>query len=288
MKFKPSILLLLLPLAGLSFALPLTRPAETAEPWRILVTNDDGIETPGISALVQALQGIGEVWVCAPAENCSGSSQSVRLLQGETKVEQRTMAGAKKAWAVYATPADSVNVGLVEFTGERPFDLVISGINRGSNVGLIAHYSGTVGAAKEGLMHGVAAMAVSQSSRYGQDYRRSAKAAAWFAAELLKRGPTPGVLYSLNVPHAAEETPLQFQAAPMGGRYLTIEEFDHREGENAGVRWLKAKLSRNPKAPAGSDSEVYAQGKISVTPILLDATATEIVQTLNQWKWPTQ
>ena len=124
-----------------------TKPGPDRAP-RILVTNDDGIDAPGLGALVLEMAKVGEVVVVAPANNRSGSSHSIST-SGSLVVEPRNMAGAKEAWAVSGTPADAVSFGIIGIGKKQPFDLVVSGVNRGSNVGLVAHYSGTVGAAME-------------------------------------------------------------------------------------------------------------------------------------------
>ena len=134
----------------------------SAQIFRVLVTNDDGIESPLLISLAQALNKLTgiEVVVSAPHKNQSGSSHS--SIGGPLTVKQTNIPGIKEAYSVTGRPADAVRFGLNELGKIQNFDLVVSGINRGANVGDVSHLSGTVGAAMEAVFHGVPAIAVSQ------------------------------------------------------------------------------------------------------------------------------
>ena len=131
--------------------------------FRILVTNDDGIETAGIHTLAESLRSVAdEVVVVAPDGNRSGSSQAI---SGEPLVVREFWDGSRSlGYGVSGFPADAVRFGLIELGGDQGFDLVVSGINVGSNVGNVSHLSGTVGAAMEAIFQGVPAIAVSQEA----------------------------------------------------------------------------------------------------------------------------
>ena len=128
---------------------------------KILVANDDGIQAPGMRALVEELGKFAEVYVAAPAEQQSGKSMAITFMR-EMHVEERELSGAVEAYAVEGTPADCVKWGLgkLKSEGVRP-DYVISGINMGHNLGAAAYYSGTISAAKEGALSGVRSIALS-------------------------------------------------------------------------------------------------------------------------------
>ena len=129
-----------------------TAPAPVARPqrpYRILVTNDDGVRAPGILAVAQALQPLGEITIAAPSENQSGKGHSI-VTSDPIFVEQVTLAAGLPAFSIVATPATCVKVGIRALMSERP-DLVVSGINRGYNVGVVTYVSGTVGAARDHL-----------------------------------------------------------------------------------------------------------------------------------------
>ncbi len=126
---------------------------------RILVTNDDGYESPGLRSLVAELATFADVVVSAPAGNRSGSSQSMGSLGGALEVERVEIPGAAVAYAINGTPAMAATFGLLELGREKPFDLLVSGINQGANVGKVSHLSGTVGAAMQGVYLGVPSIA---------------------------------------------------------------------------------------------------------------------------------
>src|SRR5262245_6770330 len=152
----------------------------------ILVTNDDGVHAPGIRALADAIDGLGEIFVVAPDREASASSQSLTLkhpLRAE-KVESGV-------FAVDGTPADCVNLAIVKLLPRRP-SLVVSGINRGGNMGDDVFYSGTVGAAREATFFGVHAIAMSLAARADLDYTPASRFARRLAAMVLEHGlPSP-------------------------------------------------------------------------------------------------
>src|SRR5512135_1780894 len=148
----------------------------------ILITNDDGVHAPGIRALAEALHAIGEVWVVAPDREVSACAQSLTLtrpLRAE-KVEPRV-------FAVDGTPADCVNLAIVKLLPRRPA-LVLSGINRGGNLGDDVFYSGTVGGAREGTFFGVPSIAMSLAARADFDYGPAASIGRTIATLVIERG----------------------------------------------------------------------------------------------------
>ena len=263
---------------GLQQEPAVTDPAAAATPLRILITNDDGIDTPGIAALVKAFAPMGEVIVTAPDGNRSGASQSSHVFSEILTAVPREMDGAAQAWALSGTPADCAAYGIIAFGGEQGFDLVVSGINRGSNVGDVAHYSGTVGAALEGGMRGIPSIAVSEDGKI-QDHSVSAEFAAKFAMKLLAEGGTPGVIYNINVPSAQ---PKGVKVAPMGGLYLGIESFARKDKED-GSHKAKAKIQWDRDPPAGTDTAAYQEGFISIAPLMVDWTDYGLVETVGGW-----
>lgn len=137
---------------------------------KVLITNDDGIDSSGLKALAEALKPLADVYVVAPAEEQSGKSQSITFLQ-PLKVEKRDMKGVAAAYAAHGTPADCIKVGLciLEREGIRP-DYVISGINLGYNTGLAVYYSGTLAAAREGALNGIRSIALSVGSHMAKEF----------------------------------------------------------------------------------------------------------------------
>ena len=161
----------------------------------ILITNDDGIQAEGLRALVQAVEGLGTISVVAPSHERSAAAQSLTLWQ-PIFWEQV----AEREWAVEGTPADSVILALNKLLPNRP-DLVISGVNRGGNLGENVFYSGTVGAAMEAAINHIPAMAVSVAHKgRGFRFEHAAKFARDLAQLVLAEGMPQGVLLNVNVP----------------------------------------------------------------------------------------
>ncbi len=171
--------------------------AQTPQPYRILVSNDDGVQAPGILAVAQALLSIGDVTIVAPADNQSGKGHSV-VTADPIFVTEVTLAGGLRAFAVAATPATSVKVGLRALMTERP-NLVVSGINRGYNLGMTAYVSGTVGAAREAALQGIPAIAASLSADE-TNYAPAARVVRDVADKVRQHGLEPGVFLNVNVP----------------------------------------------------------------------------------------
>ncbi|MDP6762830.1 MAG: 5'/3'-nucleotidase SurE [Planctomycetota bacterium] len=264
-------------------ALPLDpRPAAPSEGIaRILVTNDDGWDADGLAALVTSLAGMAEVVVCAPLENRSGASHSTEILRGDHGLRRVEVPGASHAWAVEGTPSDAVTFGLACFAGERGFDLVVSGVNAGANVGEISHYSGTVGAAMEAAGQGYTAIAVSQEAP--TDFEAAARFTARLARRVLARRAPEGVVYSVNVPRHRGEGPQPVVVAPMGGRYVRVESVQRFEDESGELRF-RTELAFDREAPEGSDTAAYFSGAITVTPLRFDWTDRAALERVGGWE----
>ena len=198
---------------------------------RILISNDDGIFAPGIEALVQAFAGAGhEVYVCAPDSQRSAASHSLSIGR-ELTVKEVVFQGAAKAYAIGGTPADCVKLGLMVLCPQA--EAVVSGINRGYNVGTDILYSGTVAAAMEGAICGRPAMAVSQSAGR-EDYGRAAQLAVSMFDHMMENPLPPLSVLNINDPHADEV--LGVRTAKMGQlHYVETYKPVPREGEQVYV-----------------------------------------------------
>jgi 5'-nucleotidase len=173
-------------------------PAAAAQrPYRILVTNDDGVRAPGILAVAQALQSLGEITIAAPSENQSGKAHSI-VTSDPIFVDQVTLQGGLRGFSLIATPATCVKVGVRALMSSRP-DLVVSGINRGYNLGMVTYVSGTVGAAREAALMGIPAIASSLSAEE-TNYAAAAEIVRQVAEMVRQRGLDAGVLLNVNVP----------------------------------------------------------------------------------------
>jgi 5'-nucleotidase len=162
---------------------------------KLLLTNDDGLGADGLEALIAAARTIGEPVVVAPAEPQSGVSHAVTWHEG-VRIEPRS----EGRYAIHGTPADCTRLGLLHVVPEAKW--VLSGINHGGNLGADVHYSGTVAAVREAVLHGWAGIAVSQYRKAGIDYDwpRAAKWVQPILTEILARPVERGIFYNINLP----------------------------------------------------------------------------------------
>jgi 5'-nucleotidase len=240
----------------------------------ILVTNDDGVHAPGIRALAQVLGGLGEVWIVAPDREASASGQSLTLkhpLRAE-RIEPNVV-------AVDGTPADCVNLAVVKLLPRRPA-LVVSGINRGGNLGEDVFYSGTVGAAREATFFGVPAIAVSVAARSELDYCPAAEFASRLSALVIERGLPERTLLNVNVP-AGQPTGVAVTVQGRRSHEGTIlEGLDPR---NRTYYWIE---EGRDDWVRDSMSDIFAvrSGLISVTPLQTDTTNHCVIGALREWE----
>jgi 5'-nucleotidase len=165
---------------------------------RILVSNDDGIQAPGLHALVRALRGWGEVWVVAPDREQSAVGHAITLSE-PIRLFPWEVEGADHTFAISGTPADCVKLAITELMPQLP-DLVLSGVNRGENTGINVIYSGTVSAATEGTINGISSLAISLGSFTSDRYDQAAKIARHLAEIVVERGLPQNTLLNVNVP----------------------------------------------------------------------------------------
>jgi 5'-nucleotidase len=230
---------------------------------KILVTNDDGVHSEGIHALAAALRSLGEVVVVAPHIEASAIGHALTLRR-PLRLEQLR----DGVYEVDGTPTDCVNIGITKLFGKMP-DLVVSGINKGYNIGDDVTYSGTVSGALEGALLGVPSIAVSMArSREKYDFGPAAAAAATIAALVLKEGLAPRTFLSLNVPAGK---PKGFKLTVQGKRnHVTIvdERVDPRGNS---YYWIEE--GENHWEPHDrSDFQAVRDGYVSVTPLQPDMT----------------
>lgn len=254
---------------------------------RILVTNDDGVESGGLIALAEALRAIGDVTVVAPNSDRSGVSHSITVRHTVTVVE---IAGrAVPTYACSGTPADCVVLGAFELCGGRP-ELIVSGINRGANLGDDVNYSGTVAAAMEGVMVGSQAMAVSLASQWPKvdpthHWETAAAIAVELAAELVREPLASASLLNVNVPNVPRE-----QLAGLRYTFQGRKRYDERVAREShdgttGYYWIWGTFDRTQIGP-GSDLEAVEQGYVSVTPLSIDRTAYGMLERLRVREGP--
>ena len=249
-----------------------------AQTYRVLLTNDDGIESPLLAALkveLEALPGV-ELTVSAPHENRSGSSQSVT--SGGLIVDRIYRDGTLFGYAVHGTPADAVRFGLTMLSNGNNFDLVVSGINRGANVGNVSHGSGTVGAAMQALHEGVPSVAVSQDVG-DVDTVASARFAARLVQRYQREGAPRGVVLSINIPGGELKG---VQVRPMGDSYLGTYGYDlGSEAGNSSTYQRQRPIVQSTDST--TDTYSYQNGYITITPLKFDWTDYDLISEVESW-----
>lgn len=240
----------------------------------ILVTNDDGIHSPGLRALVGALEDFATVTIVAPSHERSAAAQSLTLRQ-PIYCDQI----GEREYAVEGTPADAMILAFHMLLQEKP-DLVISGINRGGNMGENIYYSGTVGAAMEAAINRVPAIAVSVSYRQKDfDYAPAAKFTRALAPLILKEGLSPGVLLNVNVPQPWNGTVRFTRQSAKITRNLLKPGTDPRGRR---YYWLHEQQLIEGIEP-DTDIAAVRDGSISITPLELDHTHSDSLNHLSHW-----
>ncbi|MFV2065661.1 MAG: 5'/3'-nucleotidase SurE [Pirellulales bacterium] len=246
---------------------------------QILLTNDDGIYAPGLRAMEEALESLGDVCVVAPATEQSGVGHSITFLS-PLVVKEVFEGDRRRGWAVEGSPADSVKIGVAEFCPQRP-DLVVSGINGGLNAGINVLYSGTVAAAIEGAFFDITSVAVSLECDEHARFDQAARLAADIIEQILAQKGTQPRLYNLNIPTAALERPAPVQIVPMCVARWG-EGFESRR-DPRGRRYFWA-TGGPPVAPEGleTDLSALAKGHITLTPLDYDMTRRDHLAEMQQ------
>ena len=249
---------------------------------RILVTNDDGIESRGLLALKLALDPIGDVTVVAPDLNQSAVGHTKTLMR-PLRVRERTLADGSTGYSVDGSPTDCVSLAFLGFFEER-FDLVASGINYGANLGDDITYSGTVAAAMEAVINSCPAFAISQEYDEHIDFALAAKAAAVTARNILEHGLKRGELLSVNVPSVPVEACGGFEVTRVGKRIYQDELIRRVDPRGLPYYWIGGPAPSGISVP-GTDFNAVVNRRISVTPIHLDLTGRRLLRQLHAWDW---
>jgi len=252
----------------------------------ILVTNDDGVNAPGLLALAQAMRRLGEVTVFAPERNWSASGH-VKTLDRPLRVKPAVLADGTPALATDGAPSDCVALALLGVV-EAPVDLVVSGINGGANLGNDITYSGTVTAAMEAAIFGLPAVAVSLNKppmlEGALDYGPAAETAARVVAGAIQHGLPPHTLLSVNVPYLPLQEIKGIQVTRMGQR-IYVDELDRRSDPRGRPYYWIGGEEPGGVADDGTDIGALSQGYVSVTPLHLDLTAYPLLQDMQSWTW---
>ena len=239
---------------------------------KILLTNDDGIYARGLQALYQELSKDADCLIVAPEVEQSAVGHAITISRPlMVRTAQRN--GHFLGYAVAGTPADCVKIGLKALS-ESPIDLVVSGINRGANVGINVLYSGTVSAATEAIILGVPSLAISLDSHKDADYAVAARFARKMAAFILSN-PIKDAAINVNVP-AMPEKDIRGIVVTRQGKARLLENFEKRSDPRDNIYyWLAGETQLPEDEAADSDAEALRRGMITITPLYCDLTKYE-------------
>lgn len=246
---------------------------------RILVTNDDGIASPGIHAVAAALGALGEVWIVAPDRERTAVGHAVTLHK-----PLRITKMAPRVFMVNGTPVDCVNLALVKILPAPPA-LIFSGINRGVNLGDDVMYSGTVSGALEGTILGIPSVAVSQEGGETFRFEVGAQYAARVAAEVLRHGLPAETILNVNIPDVPLRSIKGVKVTCLSRRRFNnpiVEKVDPRGRKYYWIAGTRQSWSRQQDA----DHEALERRLVSVTPIRLDTTYHAMLDHFRAWEQP--
>lgn len=252
----------------------------------ILVTNDDGVQAPGLLALAQEMRKLGKVTVFAPDRNWSASGH-VKTMERPLRVIETTLADGTTAFASDGAPSDCVALPLLGFI-EEEIDLVVSGINPYANIGHDITYSGTVTAAMEAVIAGVKGIAVSLNSPEGHkgplDYSTAAIVARRVAEKVMANGLPKDVVLNVNVPYRKESELAGYMVTRQGLRVYRDELDSRIDPRGKPYFWIGG------EAPTGvfedgTDFGALEDGYVSITPLHLDLTSYKALDVLRKWEF---
>jgi 5'-nucleotidase len=252
----------------------------------ILVTNDDGVQAPGLLALAQAMRQVGQVTVFAPDRNWSASGH-VKTLERPLRVHETLLADGTPAFMCDGAPSDCVALPLLGFTDK--VDLVVSGINPNSNIGHDVTYSGTVTAAMEAVIAGVPGVAFSLASQdkpanVPTDYGPTGQIAGLVAKKVLEGGLPEGVILNVNIPYLSVEAMKGITVTRQGLRVYR-DALDRRvDPRGRPYYWIGGEAPTGVNEE-GTDVGALVAGYVSVTPLQLDLTNYKAMDVLKSLDW---
>lgn len=243
---------------------------------RILVSNDDGYQAPGLLCLVAALSELAEITVVAPDRDRSGASNSLSL-----KNPLYVTRHDNGFYSVEGTPTDCVHVAITGLLEQEP-DMVVSGINSGANLGDDVIYSGTVAAAMEGRFLGLPALAISQAAPRPEHFDTAARVAVWLVHRLRERPLPPDTILNVNVPDVPWEQLTGFRATRLGHRHKSEPVVKSIDPRGRPIYWVGPSGSEQD---AGPDTDFHAvrTGHVSITPLQVDLTRHNALGQLADW-----
>ncbi|MDP6457678.1 MAG: 5'/3'-nucleotidase SurE [Candidatus Marinimicrobia bacterium] len=246
----------------------------------ILITNDDGIHSKGILALQQSMKNLGRTVVVAPETEKSAVGHAITI-SDPIRIREITRGDSFAGYAVGGTPADCVKLGVKALLDNCP-DLIVSGVNRGANVGMSIIYSGTVSAATEGVILGVPSIAVSLDTWVDTDYSYAAEVAYEFGSIVLRNGLSSGTALNINVPDLEKKAIKGIRLTKQGDSYYE-EAFDRRIDPRQRIYyWMDGRLVESEEN-LDLDDIALREGYVSVTPLHYNLTDHRCLTELDKW-----
>ena len=242
----------------------------------ILISNDDGVKAPGIEILARRIEQEHEITVVAPDKNRSGSSNALTL-----DVPLHCEQLKNGFYSVTGTPCDCVHLGSHRLMTKRP-EMVISGINRGANLGDDVMYSGTVAAAMEGRSMGFPAVAISLASHDCVHYQTAAEVMAKVLVRLKTFSLESNIILNVNVPDLPLAEIKGFRLTRLGCRHRADTIVPGTDPRGHKVYWL-GPPSEPQDIGEGTDFDAVAHGFVSITPLVVDFTAYQSFNSVNEW-----
>ncbi|MCU7933584.1 MAG: 5'/3'-nucleotidase SurE [Candidatus Thiodiazotropha sp. (ex Dulcina madagascariensis)] len=243
---------------------------------KILLSNDDGYQAPGLQMLAERLSAVGDIVVVAPDQDRSGASNSLTLVN---PLRARTMENG--FIRVDGTPTDCVHLAITGLLDEEP-DLVVSGINAGPNMGDDVLYSGTVAAATEGRFLGFPALAISMNSHHPEHFDTGARVAAELVGRLIRSPLSENVILNINVPDLPYEQLSGIRPTRLGHRHKAEPVVKARDPRGRTIYWV-GPAGAEQDAGEGTDFFAVRQGYVSVTPLQVDLTRHSALQAVDEW-----
>ena len=251
----------------------------------ILVTNDDGVQAPGLLALAQEMRKLGRVTVFAPDKNWSASGH-VKTLDRPLRVREAILADGTTAFMSDGAPSDCVALPLLGLID--PVDLVVSGINPNANISHDVTYSGTVTAAMEAVITGVRGIAVSLDSPDGfkgpLDYSTAAIVGRRVAEQVIADGLPEGVIVNINIPYLKEDELKGYMITRQGLRVYRDALDSRIDPRGKPYYWIGGEVPTGIDEP-GTDFGALRAGYVSITPLQLDLTNYKAMDVLKKWKF---
>ena len=248
----------------------------------ILIVNDDSIFSEGIKALWEAMSELGKTTVVAPKFDNSGVGHAITISR-PLQFEKISLESGLSGYAINGTPADSVKFAMNVIMEKKP-DILVSGINPGSNVGQSILYSGTVSAAREGSFRGVNSIAISLDSIRDPDYSTSKTISKKIVQYVLKNRLPSGTFLNVTIPNLSENKIKGFKITKQGSMYFS-DRFDkiNNKRDLKGF-WLTAEHC-DPSPSKNSDSFVVKEGYVSITPLHSEQTNLKFIKELSSWSF---